>query len=676
VAPSLTLPLAVHDLQSLPPAARDTAAHDLLHASATQPFDLATGPLLRGLLLRRAPDRHLLALTLHHSICDEWSLAIVLRELGALYGAFQTHSPSPLPALPIQYTDFTHWQRAQLQAPRMQQHLAYWKTQLAHLPTLALPTDAPRPPIQSFRGASEVLMVPAAVSTALRRLSQAEGSSLFMTLLAAWQVLLSRYSGQRDIVVGTPIAGRTHTEIEHLIGLFLNLLVVRTDLRGQPSFRAVVRRVREVALAAYEHQELPFEKLVEELQPERDPSRNPLFQVLFDFHNVGSSNPSLPGLSMEPIDVKGGRIKFDLSLIMWEEGEGLAGRLLYNTDLFTPATIRRLRDHFLVLLAAGVTQPDRPVTRLPLLTPAELTDLLHTRNHTAAPFPRHLALHHAIEAQVARSPEAIALSCGDQQLTYAALNARANQLAHTLRDRGVQPGDRVALCTTPTPAMLVAVLAILKAGAAFVPLDPAFPPERLHFILHDADVALVLTEQALAPRFPDPLPLLALDRDTAAWADAPTTNLPPTVDGDALAYLIYTSGSTGRPKGVLIPHRGILNYLHWCADAYGAARGRGAPVQASIAADAIFPSLFAPLLVGTAVLLLDPADPLPALASALATAGDFSFIKITPSQLEVLAQYLPRPPEAGWVHTLVVGAEAVRNEVLRSWQQHAPEIPL
>ncbi len=569
--------------------------------------------------------------------------------------------------------------------------LESWKSQLADLPTLQLPTDHPRPPASSFRGATYSFELPQALSAELIALSRRSSVTLFMTLLAAFQVLLARYSGQDDIVVGTTIANRTRAETEPLIGCFINTLVLRSSLAAHPSFLELLARVREMALQAYAHQDLPFESLVEHVQPERDLSRQPLFQVLFELQNAPVADLALADLRARPLAIEHGAAKFDLSLSLTETDAGLSAVLVYATDLFVATTIERMVGHFQTLLAGIVADPAQRIATLPLLTDAEWHELVVARNASAQLYPRDAAYPQLFAAQVARSPDAIAAVCADAHISYRALAQRADLLARFLQQRGVARGDRVGICLDRSFAMLIGLLGIFQVGAAFVPIDPAFPPERRDFILQDAQVKLLLvaaqdegrrTEDEGADSsfvvrhssFVNPQ-MVAPDAEWASIARE-AASAPPccaSVGGSDLAYVIYTSGSTGTPKGVLVPHSGLLNYLIWCLDAYTVREGRGAPVHASIAADAIFPSLFAPLLVGTSVVVIPEPQPLDTLAALLDSVGRFSTIKITPSQLEVLNQLLPASAARAAVRTLVVGAEAVHGEVLQLWQSHAPE---
>jgi amino acid adenylation domain-containing protein len=555
IAPSQPLALTLHDLQAHNPASREATIREIISAETLRPFSLADGPLLRAALLRLDQDDHVLLIVMHHIITDGWSMGIVVRELGSFYAAAVARSSAALPPLAIQYADYAVWQRQWLQGEILERQMAYWTSQLADLATLELPLDRPRPARASYRGASLAIALPVELSQRLQRFSQAEGATLFMTLLAAWQLLLHRYSRQSDIAVGTPIAGRTQPEVEPLIGFFVNTLVLRTDVAQQRSFRELLRRVRTLTLEAYAHQDLPFELLVEALQPERDLSRHPLFQVLFALQNMPIERLEAPGLNLSPLAIEQATTQFDLSLILVETDTGLTGTLQYSSDLFDPGTIERMAAHFQILLAAAIAQPDRPIAELSLLSEAEREQVLTRFTPTPQVFPAHTTLHERFEQQVVRTPQAIALTCGDQQLSYADLNQRANTLAYRLRDLGVQPETRVGLCVERSLDLVVGLLGILKAGAAYVPLDPAYPPERLHFMIADAQLAILVTQSALQQHLPPTATTVCIDAlplDARAQLN-PRSGVTP----DHLAYVIYTSGSTGQPKGSLITHANV-----------------------------------------------------------------------------------------------------------------------
>ncbi|HEY0601852.1 MAG TPA: amino acid adenylation domain-containing protein, partial [Herpetosiphonaceae bacterium] len=486
IAPSLALPLPVADLQS--PSEDEVAA--VIRAEVGQPFDLGQGPLLRARLLRLGADEQILILTLHHIVTDGWSQSVLLRELTMLYRSYVQETSITLPALPIQYADYAVWQREYLQGAVLEQQIDYWRRQLAGVEPLDLPTDYPRSTNSDQPGAVHSFTIPAVIGEDVQRLSQHLGATLFMTLLAAWQVLLARYSRQSDIAVGVPIAGRTRPELEDLIGFFVNTLVLRADLGDQPTFADLVGHVRTVCLDAYAHQDVPFELLVETLQPERDLSRTPLFQVMFTLQNTPRTSIDLPDLTLEPVAVEVSTAKFDLSLILSEQPNGLLGTIEYRSDLFAATTIERLVGHYQRLLAALVAAPHSRIDDLPMLAEFERRQLLVAWNADTLELPAVGGIHDLVAAQVARTPTAIAVRFGEQQLTYAELNARANQLAHYLRAQGVGPEVRVGLAIEPALELVIAMLGVFKAGGAYVPIDPSYPEERLHWLLADSQVAL------------------------------------------------------------------------------------------------------------------------------------------------------------------------------------------
>ncbi|HEX7240374.1 MAG TPA: amino acid adenylation domain-containing protein, partial [Longimicrobiaceae bacterium] len=486
VSPPRPFRLAVSDLSPSPPAEREARVAQLCADDAQRPFDLARGPLFRASLLRLDAADHVLLLNFHHIVTDGWSMGVFMRELAALYGAFTHGEPSPLPELPIQYADYALWQARSLAGDGLGKLVEYWKARMADPPTLQLPTDHPRPLVPTSRGAQLPVALPAALGPELAALSRREGCTLFMTLLAAFQVLLARYSGQEDVVVGTPIANRTLERTEGLIGFFANTLALRADLAGDPAFRELLARVRESTLDAYAHQDLPFEQVVDAVQPERDLGRHPLFQVQLVLQNTpGGGGPELPGLELRPVGVDTGAAKFDLTLFLTETPGGLTGSLEYNADLFEADTVRRMAGHFQALLEGIVRDPAQRVGDLPVLGAAERRQLLVAWNATAAPVPGEPLVHRAFEAQAARTPDspAVMLAGTDLSLTYAELNARANRLARRLRALGVGTETRVGVCLERTPELVTALLAVLKAGGAYVPVDLAYPAERIAFML-------------------------------------------------------------------------------------------------------------------------------------------------------------------------------------------------
>jgi amino acid adenylation domain-containing protein len=555
-ATALTVPLA--DLSGLPEADREREALRLAVEEGHRPFDLSVAPLMRAALIRLGDEEHVLLVTTHHIVSDGWSAGIFLRELSALYEAFLRGEPSPLAELPVQYADFAVWQREWLQGEVLEEQLDYWKQRLGgELPVLKLPTDRPRPPALSYKGAEQTLELSAELTGRLKSLSRSEGATLFMTLLATFDALLHRYTGQEDIVVGTPIAGRNRREVEGLIGFFVNTLVMRAGLAGAPTFRELLGRVREATLGAYAHQEVPFEKLVEELHPERDMSRNPLFQVMFALQNAPLEDFTLPGLRLDTVDVSNDMTRFDLEFHLWEHDGALAGTLIYNTDLFDAPTVAQMTGHFRNLLEGIVAEPDTRVSQLPLLSEAEGRQLLYEWNDTRREYPRDSCVHELFEAQAARTPDATAVVSEDGHISYRELNERANGLARRLRRRGVGAESMVGICLGRGAELVTALLAVLKAGGAYVPLDPDYPKPRLRFMLEDAGVRVLLTErQKLAALPPTSAEIICLD-DGAQSDGESAENLRNEAAADNLAYVIYTSGSTGRPKGVCVSHRAI-----------------------------------------------------------------------------------------------------------------------
>ncbi len=563
VVPDSTLTLRILDLTTLPRVDREAEAHRLITVEAHRPFDLSSGPLLRAVTLRLADDEHVVLLTLHHIVFDGWSMGVLLRELTASYNAFTAGALPSLAPLPIQYADFTIWQRESLHG-EVKRQLAYWREQLSGpLPVLQLVTDHPRPSVRTSRGAQCPVKLSRGLADKLFALSRRERVTLFMSLVAAFQTLLSRYTGQEDILVGSAIAGRNQVELENLIGFFVNTLVLRTDLSGDPRFRELLARVRDVTLGAYAHQDLPFDKLVQELHPERSLNRAPICQAMFVLQNMPRHVLELRGLTAVPFEISDETAKFDLSLSLGEEPDGLVGTFGYSTDLFEASTIARMATHFEILLEGISEDPDRRLSELPFLSAPERHQLLVEWNDTTRAYPRDDCVPALFEAQVDRTPGATAVVCGREEISFGALNARANQVARYLRSRGVGAEIPVGVCVERSIDMVVALLGILKAGGAYVPLDPNDPPDRVGFMLADATVRLVVTETRVAERLPmvDRLERFCLDREQVTLARLSTGNLKLGVSADSLAYVMYTSGSTGTPKAVTIVHRGIVRLV-------------------------------------------------------------------------------------------------------------------
>ncbi|GHG84282.1 non-ribosomal peptide synthetase [Comamonas sp. JC664] len=570
ILPELKLALGLLDLSYLPASKREPLCQELALQLAGTSFDLASGPLLHARLVRMGEEDHVLLVVVHHIVSDGWSTGIFVQELTALYGAFSQDRASPLPELPLQYADFAAWQNQWMQGEVLTSQLDYWRRQLEGSDSaLKLPTDRPRPRVRTYAGGKRAFQVDPAAAQALRTLGTQEKASLFMVLLAALQTLLHRYTREPRISVGTYIANRNRTEVEPLIGFFLNTLVMRTGLEGNPSFRELLRRVVDVTLGAYAHQDVPFEKLLEELAPSRDTSQSPFFQVMLVLQNTPTPPSDLGALRMESFSVAGEAFaQFDLTLWFSEEAGGLQGIWEYNRDLFDASTVDRMVAHFQTLLAGIAANPGQRLLDLPLLPVDERRRILETWNQARLDVPPGTCLHHLIEAHAARTPDAIAVTDPERRLTYAELNARANQLAHHLRTVGVGPERITGVFLDRSVDMVVAVLAVLKAGGAYVPLDPSYPPERTALMLADSRPAVLVTRQGLVSLLSAPLPpVVSLDTDAEAIAAHPTTPPPGGAGPEHLAYVVYTSGSTGRPKGVMISHRSLTNaYLAWERD--------------------------------------------------------------------------------------------------------------
>nr|MDZ8289082.1 amino acid adenylation domain-containing protein [Nostoc sp. ChiSLP01] len=554
---NINITLPVVDLQNVADPTKQ--AKQLAIKEAYKPFDLAKDPVLRVKMWQVAADEYILLIAIHHIASDGWSIGVLNRELSAHYRAITIDSAVELPELPVQYADFTIWQRQWLTTQVLEHQLSHWKQQLAGAPPLLeLPTDRPRPAIQTFRGGTERFQLDVSLTSGLRQLSNKSGTTLFMTLLAGFVVLMSRYSGQTDLVVGSPIANRNRKEIEGLIGFFVNTLALRFDISPEMTLQALLEQVRQVTQNAYDHQDLPFEMLVEELQLERNLDRNPLVQVMFALQNAPTNPWDLPGLSVEKMPWGLDAVRFDLEIHLWEVPEGIEGFCYYSTDLFDAATIARMMQHFQNLLAAIVTNLEQPVSQLPLLTAQERQQLLVEWNATQTDYPSNQCIHDLFAAQVEQNSNAIAVAFGEQKLTYQELNAQANQLAHYLQKLGVKPGVLVGICVERSVSVFVGLLAILKAGGAYVPLDTEYPKERLAFIIEDTQLSVLLTTQKLADVISQhQARVVFFDTDAAAIAlesqQDPATKVTP----DNLAYVIYTSGSTGKPKGVAVDHRAV-----------------------------------------------------------------------------------------------------------------------
>jgi amino acid adenylation domain-containing protein len=562
VLPTIDLDVPELDLSALADQQREREWARIAHEAGRRPFSLSEPPLLRAVLVRLTSQQSALLLTLHHIVADEWSMEVLGAELREIYQAFSIGGPSPMAELPIQYADFAEWQREWLKGDVLQTQLAYWKGELAGAPTvLRLPTDRPRPPAQSFRGATEGFALPKALLESLTSLSRQEHATLFMTLMAGFMALLQRCTGQDDVLVGTPISGRTRSETEKLIGLFLNTLVLRATFTADVTFRSLLGQIRDRALRAYGHQDLPLEQLVAALAPARDLSRAPLFQVMFVRHNAAATSQAATLSGLQQLET--GTSKFDLTLFVSETEQGIEGLIEYSTDLFDAATMRRLSEQYGALLQAISVNPDQRVATLPLLPEADRQQMLVDWNRTGRSYPEDRSVHQLIEEQARRRPHHVAVSFGEERLTYTELNGRANQLAHYLARLGVARDVLVGVCVDRSTEMLVALLGILKAGGAYVPLDPAYPRERLAHMVEDSGMRVLVTHRGLEENLSvRPARVVRLDRESAdIGKESPHDLVTGEARSDALAYVIYTSGSTGRPKGVQIAHRSLVNLL-------------------------------------------------------------------------------------------------------------------
>ncbi|MGJ4946579.1 amino acid adenylation domain-containing protein, partial [Bradyrhizobium sp. HKCCYLS1011] len=659
--------IALIDLSALESEEQQVELRLLMNDHAKQPFDLRTGPLLRAMVVKLGEREHVLLINMHHIVSDGWSLRVLLRELGLLYRAEMDGQSASLPSLTVQYADYALWQRSWLDGDVLGRYIDYWRNRLADAPTiLELPTDRPRPPVQSFAGATVPFVISGQLPAQLTALARCEDATLYMVFLASLSLLLSRYSGQQDVLLGSPVAGRSRPELEDLTGMFVNMLVMRCELSGNPTFKDLLGRIKETALGAYSHQDLPFGKLVDALQPERDLSRQPLFQACLSFENMPFESLELPDLSVSRIDADEVHLttKFDLTLYVHEGPSGIACSLEYATDLFDRTTIERMVGHFMRLLDEVVQAPDRRLSEFELLSEAERRQLIVDWNATAASYPQDVCLHELFAAHAARRPDAVAVVLGDQELCYGELDRRANQLAHHLRGLGVGPDVIVGLCVERSLDMVVGMLGILKAGGAYLPLDPRYPAERLAYMLGDARVPVLLTQRAVVERLPaSSARLVRLDADGPLIAEQPDTLPLSGVDADHLAYVIYTSGSTGRPKGVMISHRGIMNLADAQLSQLPLEETDRILQFASLSFDAAVWDLVMSWRVGAALVLaaqhdLMPGEPL----RELLLTQRITTVLLPPAALAALP--VTSLPD---LKTLLVGGEACAAELLRPW---------
>ncbi len=670
--PPRTLSVPVADLRNLPEAEREGEAVRLATEDARRAFDLKAGPLLRILVVRTEDDQHRLYMTIHQIVFDAvTAYRVFLPELTALYEAFASGKPSPLPELTTQYGDFAHWQRMTILPPVWSEHAAYWRDQLAEVPTLQWPSDRSRPVVETHRGAIERYTLPAGLARDLRSLSQRNEVSLYMTLLAAFAALLHRYTGQDDLVIGTFTAGRKLAELEPLLGYFVNPLALRIDLSGNPTFLELLSGIRTVVLDALKHEDLPFSEVVRESRWKSDPGRNPLFQVVL------SQQPKLaaiaPGWGLATEEICNGGSKLDLMIVVDDRGDSLGGPITYNPDLFDSATIRRMIGHWQTLLAAVATNPHTRIADLPLLTEEERSKVLVEWNNAATEFPASTCLHQLIEAQVERTPHAVAVMYGQDRLTYQELNHCANQLANHLRKRGVGPEVRVGICLDRSTQMMIGLLGILKAGGAYVPLDPEYPRERLAFMIQDSGVECLITEGSLDQLLTDYCgKLIYIDRDWSLISQEHRENPSSSVKSEHLAYVIYTSGSTGKPKGVQISHRALVNLLTSMQARPGLTQDDRLLAVTTISFDIAALELYLPLTVGACCVMAsrDTSSDGRQLWRVLQN-HDITVMQATPSAWKLLV-------DAGWTGNpnlkILCGGEAMSRDLAKELMARASSV--
>ncbi|HZN08580.1 MAG TPA: condensation domain-containing protein, partial [Pyrinomonadaceae bacterium] len=601
VHPKLELTISITDLSSLSAAELRTREVELATAEARKPFDLEQGPLIRcGVIVRGWTD-YILLITTHHIVSDGWSMGIFMQELTVFYQSFCINYPIKLPDLPVQYPDFAVWQRDWLKGEVLETQLGYWREHLRDLPVLELPTDHPRPLYSSYKGSSYPVRLGYALSHQVRKFASSHGVTPFMVLLSVFAAVLQRYSGHEEIVIGIPVANRTRTELEGLIGFFVNSLVLRIDLKGDPSFSEIVDRVREVSLAAYAHQDLPFEKLVEELHPSRDPSRNPLFQVTFQLINTPSVQDISSSENSTTIHVQRGSAIFDLAFSLLDGATEFSGIFEYSTDLFDQTTIARIERHFRQLLQSAVANPNDSFASLPMLSRAEEDELLKQSRGPELELPAQPFVHRLIAAQAGRTPDAVAVRSGASELRYRELMQQSTKLANYLRGRGVETEQCVGILMDRSIDLVVALLGVLEAGAVYLPLDPAYPVERLRYMLADSGAKVILTQsgQPLIPELAsEKVDVVVMDQ--AGWrADSDAQpSLPVELSPNNLCYVLYTSGSTGRPKGVSVPHSALTNHMQWMAERFPLTETDRVLQRTPYSFDASIWEFFAPLMAG------------------------------------------------------------------------------
>ena len=669
----LRIAIPIEDLRGLEADKQEERVREVMEQEAQRAFDLSRGPLLRVKVLKLGEQEHILLRTMHHIVSDGWSQGVFNREFKILYESYRKGEPNPLKPLPVQYADFALWQRDWLESSTLSEGLRYWKEQLSGIPAqLELPTDHPRPPLQTFKADICYATVPAELTKALKRISQEHNATLYMVLLSAFAVLLSRYSGQDDVVIGSPIANRQDPQLEDMIGFFVNTLVLRIRLDAAMSFSDLFQQVRETALDAYRYQDVPYERLVEEVLPTRRLDQTPIFQVLFALQNTPTSASRFEELEITPLRAGEPRVRYDLEANAWEREGSIALSWLYNRDLFDRWRVEQMLRHYLRLLQMIVENVSRPFTQADPLSVQEKRCLLIDRNNTECNYPYNQSIHEMFERRAELNPEVPAVILGGASLSYLDLNTRANRLARFLREFGISSETRVGICIEHGFDMIVAVMAILKAGGAYVPFDPTYPVERLAYMLDDSQAPVLITQQSLRDRLPVHwAQVICLDSDWPQIEQHNGDNLSSNAKPENLAYVIYTSGSTGRPKGVMVQHRALVNYVFWASRAYDVDAGNGTILHSSLGFDLTVTSLFPSLIEGKPIHLV-VGDSLEGLAASFAEAQDLSLVKITPSHLATLFQQLGGENTAGHTRAFVVGGEALTMEHVTPWLSASP----
>ncbi|MFI5343201.1 MAG: amino acid adenylation domain-containing protein [Chlamydiales bacterium] len=685
ISQSANFKLICVDICSFAQEEKDSRLNEKLNQFAASLFDLVQGPLWRVQLIKMGQTKHILALNMHHSISDGWSMGILMNELGILYhaaleGLKGTALQKRLPPLSIQYADYSLWQREYLkeEANEAQAQMHYWMETLQGAPDLiSLPLDYPRPVIQSYQGRCIPFKISKELLDALKALSHKQGTTLFMSLLSAFYLLLYRYTGQSDLVVGTPIANRQREEIEGLIGFFVNTLALRATLHDQMNFNDLLEQVKNTTLQGYVHQDIPFERLVESLSLSRSLSHSPLFQVMFVFQNNAQQDLVLKDLNIASIPIDMTTSKFDLTLSLEETPTGIEGSVEYASDLFKVSTINRLIEHFVQLLKGVISNPEQSIQTYEILTVAEKRKILVEWNDTAHDYPRDKTIQQLFEEQVEKTPDNIAIMYEEQQLTYRELNARANQLAHYLRTQGVEPETLVAIACERSLEMIIGIMGILKAGGAYVPMDPTYPKDRLEYMLEDTKTPILLIQSWLKKQLPQTNAItIELDHLDELVKESPVTNPGQLAKPDHLAYVIYTSGSTGQPKGVMTENRGLINYILWCKNRYPRAESRGSILHSSIVFDMTVTTLFYPLTSGDYIRLISQKYDPESLLEAFKNGDVFSFIKLTPLHLKLIENHSNTALNKGFARFFIIGGEELKGDQISFWQKHKKQILL